>query len=114
MLQLAKRDLIGMEMLTSSIKSKGFYTLNMANNIEGIINDAADMTNVVINALFNPPKGFEITNKQGNTIKVSNEERSIYSLWISEGLYKKAKEKLMEKHKVEDEIACMFLNQYCN
>lgn len=114
MLQLAKRDLIGMEMLTASIRSKGFYTINMSNNIEGIVSDAANMAEVVINSLFNPPKGFETTDTQGNIVKVSNEERSIYALWISEGRYQKAKDKLMEKHKVKDEMACMFLNKYCN
>lgn len=113
-MEMSKRNMIGMEMLTASLKSESFYEINMSNNIQGLVSDAIYLTDIVMDALFNPSKGFTIKNLDNNEINIPNEARSIYSLWISEGRYKDAKDDLITTYKVSDNAACMFLNQYCN
>lgn len=113
-MQLSKRDMIGMEVLTSMIQSKHFIENKMVADTEKLIDHAISITDKFIEKMFNPTDGFKLIKDDGSVIDIDPVTRSKCASLISEGTYPEALKLLQDRHSVTEEEAECFLNMQCN
>ena len=113
-MQMAKRDLISMEILSSIIQSPHYFKQGLTINPDAVIDETVTLADKLIQQLFNPKDGFKLVKMDGSTIPVDPILRSTCATKISEGTYGEACTLLQDTVKCTEQEAEAFLNLYCN